>query len=77
MGIATTNLRITIDGTSTTVSTVVYEPTTKEWEIEVGDAFTTSSKIVVQLYDTVNTVAVAKIGSKYYEGVTAQITPVA
>jgi len=78
-GIAIANLRVTIDGTATTIValSLTYNSTTKEYEFEPTDAFTTSSSIVVQLYDSVNSVATAKIGTRYYKGATASITPVA
>jgi len=78
-GIAISNLRVTIDGTATTIValSLSYNSTTKEYEFEPTDAFTTSSSIVVQLYDSVNSVATAKIGTRYYKGATASITPTA
>jgi len=79
LGIAIANLRCTIDGTPDTITsgTLSYNSTTKEWEFETTTAFTTSSSIVVQLYDSSNTIAVAKIGTRYYVGATSAITPVA
>lgn len=78
-GLAIANLRCTIGGVADTIQTgtLAYDATTKEWEFEPTTAFTTSSSIVVQLYDSVNSVAVAKIGSRYYKGATSAITPVA
>ena len=79
LGLAIANLRCTIGGVADViqVGTLLYEPTTQEWEFEPTSAFTTASSIVVQLYDSVNAVAVAKVGTKYYEGTTSAITPVA
>ena len=78
-GIAIANLRVTIDGTATTIValSLTYDAPTKEWSFEPTDAFTTSSSIVVQLYDSINSVATAKIGTRYYKGATSAITPVA
>lgn len=78
-GIAIANLRVTIDGTASTIValSLTYNSTTKEYEFEPTDAFTTSSSIVVQLYDSVNSVATAKIGTRFYKGATSAITPVA
>ena len=78
-GIAIANLRVTIDGTATTIValSLTYNASTKEWSFEPTDAFTTSSSIVVQLYDSINSVATAKIGTRYYKGATSAITPVA
>jgi len=79
LGLAITNLRCTIDGTASTIValSLVYNSTTKEWAFEPTDAFTTGSSIVVQLYDSTNSIAVAKVGTKYYKGATSGITPVA
>lgn len=78
-GLAIANLRCTIGGVADTIQTgtLAYDATTKEWEFEPTSSFTTSSSIVVQLYDATNSVAVAKIGSRYYKGATSAITPVA
>jgi hypothetical protein len=78
-GIAIPNLRVTVSGVEDVIqaSTLVYEPTTQEWEFEPTATITTSTPVVVQLYDSTNVVAVAKIGARYYKGVTASITPVA
>ena len=78
-GIAIANLRVTIDGVVSTIValSLTYNSTTNEWEFEPTDAFTTSSSIVVQLYDASNVIAVAKIGTRYYKGATSAITPVA
>lgn len=78
-GIAIANLRVTIDGVASTIValSLAYNSTTKEYAFEPTDAFTTSSSIVVQLYDSVNNVATAKIGTRYYKGATTAITPVA
>lgn len=79
LGLAIPNLRCTIDGTLDTIValSLVYNSTTKEWVFQTTTSFTTSSSIVVQLYDSVNSIAVAKIGTKYYKGATSAITPVA
>jgi len=78
-GIAIANLRCTIDGVADTITalSLVYEPTTQEWEFEPTTTLTTAQSIVVQLYDSVNSVATAKIGQRFYKGVTPAITPVA
>lgn len=78
-GIAIANLKCYLDGVSDIIValSLSYNSTTKEWEFEPTSSFTTGTKIVVQLYDGANNVAVAKIGQKYYKGETAEITPVA
>jgi len=78
-GIAIANLKCTIDGVADTIValSLTYDSLTDEWDFETTSSFTTSSSIVVQLYDSVNNVATAKIGTKYYKGTTPAITPVA
>jgi len=78
-GIAIANLRFTINGVADTIValSLTYEPSTKEWEFEPTTAFIISDALTVTLYDSVNSVAVAKIGTKYYEGGTGNITPTA
>ena len=78
-GIAIANLKSYVDGVSDTITalSLVYNATTEEYEYEPTATITTSSSIVVSLYDSTNTIAVAKIGTKYYKGATSAITPVA
>jgi hypothetical protein len=78
-GIAIANLRVTIDGVVSTIValSLTYDAINAEYVFEPTSAFTTSSSIVVQLYDSVNNVATAKIGTRYYKGATSAITPVA
>jgi hypothetical protein len=78
-GIAIANLRVTIDGVVSTIValSLTYDALTNEWAFEPTTAFTTSSAIIVQLYDSVAVTDVAKIGTKFYKGATASITPVA
>lgn len=78
-GIAIANLKSYVDGVSDTITalSLTYNATTEEYEYEPTATITTSSSIVVSLYDSTNTIAVAKIGTKYYKGVTSAITPVA
>jgi hypothetical protein len=73
------NLRCTIDGVADTIValSLTFNSLTSEWEFETTTSFTTSNKIVVELYDSVENVACAKIGQRFYKGATAEITPVA
>lgn len=78
-GIAIANLRFLIDGISNTIDlgSLNYEPTTQEYEFVPSGTITTSTKLVVALYDDNTEVYCAKIGNKFYKGATAEITPVA
>lgn len=78
-GIAISNLRCTIDGVVDTITalSLSYDSVNGEWSFTPTTTLTTSQSVVVQLYDSVNSVACAKIGSRYYKGVTPSITPLA
>lgn len=77
-GIAIANLKSFVSGVADTIValSLSYNSTTEEWVYTPTATLTTSTPVVVQLYDSVASVAVAKIGTKYYKGVTASITPV-
>jgi hypothetical protein len=77
-GIAIANLRCTLDGVADTITalSLSYNATTEEWEFEPTASFTTSTDIVVQLYDATVPTAVAKIGSRYYKGATESFNAV-
>lgn len=78
-GIAIANLRVTVSGTVDTITalSLSYNSTTQEYSFTPTATLTTSTPVVVQLYDSVNSVACAKIGNKFYKGATDSITPVA
>lgn len=78
-GIAIANLKVTVDGVADTIValSLTYTSSTKEWSFTPTATITTSSAIIVELYDSVNTVNAAKIGTRYYKGISATITPVA
>jgi len=79
LSIAIHNLRCTIDGVADTITalSLVYNSTTKEYEFVPTTTLTTGQSVVVQLYDSVESVACTKIGNRFYKGTTASITPVA
>lgn len=73
-GIASSNLRLTINGVVDVITGVTYDSVTKTYSVTPTTALVASDSVVVQLYDSVNTVDVAKIGTKYYKGATPAIT---
>jgi len=79
LSIAIPNLRCTIDGVADTITalSLVYNSTTKEYEFVPTTTLTTGQSVVVQLYDSAESVACTKIGNRFYKGATAGITPVA
>lgn len=78
-GIAIANLRSLVNGTADVIQTgtLTYESTTEEWSYEPTATLTTSTPVIVQLYDGTNSIDVAKIGTRFYKGASASITPVA
>jgi hypothetical protein len=70
-GIAIANLKCYLDGISDTIValSLTYDANTDEWSFETT-TLTGTSSIVVSLYDATNTIAVAKIGTRYYKGAT-------
>ncbi|MFM9825839.1 hypothetical protein [Flavobacterium sp.] len=78
-GIAIANLRVTVSGTVSTITalSLSYNASTKEWSFTPTTTLTTSTPVIVELYDSVEAVSAAKIGAKYYRGISASITPVA
>ena len=79
LSIAIANLRCTINGVADTITalSLVYNSTTKEYEFVPTTTLTTSQSVVVQLYDSAESIACTKIGNRFYKGTTASITPVA
>lgn len=78
-GIAIANLRVTVNGVVDTITalSLTYNASTKEWSFTPTTVLTTGSSVIVELYDSVEGVNAAKIGTKYYKGISAAITPVA
>ena len=78
-GIAITNLRVFVNGVVDTITalSLSYNAITKEWSFTPTATLTISTPVIVELYDTVNAVSAAKIGTKYYRGASAAITPTA
>ena len=79
LGLASANLKLYVGGVADTiVGAITYNSSTEEYAITPTTAIVaTTPTWVVQLYDSVNTVAVAKVGTRYYEGATSAIVPVA
>lgn len=78
-GIATTNLRVFVNGAVGTITalSLVYNAITKEWAFALSTPLVLADKVVIELYDTVNSVSTAKIGTKYYSGISPEIIAVA
>jgi len=76
-GIETPSLKLFVQGVSDTIVSVTYNTLTGKYEIVPTATLGSGDKVVVQLYDSVAVVDVAKIGTKYYKGATPEITVVA
>lgn len=76
-GIASANLRLTIDGVADTIVSSTYNTVTKKYEIVPTATLTIGQSVVVQLYDVSVPTDVAKIGNRFYKGATSAITVVA
>lgn len=79
MGVAIANLRASVNGVSDTITpaSLTYDAVTNEYSFVPTTAVVIGQSWVVQLYDTVNTIDVAKIGQRYYKGATKAIIAVA
>lgn len=78
-GIAIPNLRSTINGVVDviTAASLSYNATTKEYQYTPTDTLTVSDTVIVELYDSVEAVSCAKIGQKYYRGISNTAVTVA
>jgi hypothetical protein len=78
-GIAIANLRSTLNGVVDTITaaSLSYNSTTKEWQYTPTTPLIVGTSIVVTLYDTVNSVATAKIGTRFYKGASTAVLAVA
>lgn len=78
-GITIANLQATINGVvdPITALSLSYNATTQEWSYTPTDTLTVADIVVVQLYDSVNLVNTAKIGTKFYKGSSPAIIAVA
>lgn len=79
LGIEIANLRCTINGVANTITalSLTRNSLTGEWSFTPTATLVATDVVVVQLYDATNVVAAAKIGNRYYKGVTPAITTVA
>lgn len=77
-GIAIANLRSTVNGVANTITaaSLSYNATTKEYQYTPSATLVAGDKVIVELYDTVNAVSCAKIGTKFYKGISNEATTV-
>ena len=73
-GLSASNLKLYVNGTATPIDGAIsYNATTKEYTVPPDAAIVLSDVVVVELYDTVNAVACAKVGNKFYSGTTGNV----
>lgn len=77
MGIASANLRLFVNGVADVIVSTTYNTLTGKYEIVPTATLVAGNTVVVQLYDAVEVVDTAKVGTRYYKGVTDSITVVA
>lgn len=70
-GIAIANLRSTINGAVDviTAASLSYNATTKEYSYTPTATLVATNPVIVELFDSVEAVSCAKIGTKYYKGI--------
>lgn len=76
-GIASSNLKLTINGVDNAIVSTTYNSTSGKYEIVPTATLVAGQKVVVQLYDVSESVDTANINNKYYKGATPEITVVA
>lgn len=78
-GIAIANLRSTINGVVDviTAASLSYNATTKEYQYTPTAVLAATNTVIVELYDEVEAVSCAKIGAKYYKGISNTAVTVA
>jgi hypothetical protein len=78
-GIAIANLRSTVNGVvdTITVASLSYNATTKEYQYTPTAVLAAANTVTVELYDTVEGVSCAKIGTKFYKGISNSAVTVA
>lgn len=69
-GIAIANLKSFVNGVADTITaaSLTYNSSTTEWSYTPTAVLAATNTVVVQLFDATNSVAVAKIGTRYYKG---------
>lgn len=69
-GIAIANLKSIVNGVTDTITplSLSYNSVTDEYSYTPTAVLVATNTVVVQLYDTVNAIDTAKIGTKYYKG---------
>ena len=78
-GIAIANLRSTVNGVVDviTAASLSYNAITKEYSYTPTAVLVATDKVYVELYDSVEVTSCAKIGTKYYKGISSEVTTVA
>jgi len=78
-GIAIANLRSTVNGVVDviTAASLSYNATTKEYQYTPTAILAATNTVIVEMYDAVNVVSCAKIGTRFYRGISNTAVTVA
>lgn len=78
-GISIANLRATVNGVVDTITalSLSYNSNTEEWSYTPTAVLVATDVVTVTLYDTVNSVDTAQIGTRFYKGTSGDIVTVA
>jgi hypothetical protein len=77
-GLSASNLKLYVDGVADAiVGAIVYNTSTKEYAITPTATLAAADVVVVTLFDSVNAVACAQLGNKFYRGTTGNVVTVA
>ncbi len=78
-GIAIANLRSTVNGVVDviTAASLTYNAVTKEYQYTPTATLVVANTVIVELYDATEVVSCAKIGQKYYKGISNTAVTVA
>jgi hypothetical protein len=77
-GLSASNLKLFVEGVADPiVGAIVYNTSTKEYAITPTATLVASDVVVVTLFDSVNGVACAQLGNKFYRGTTGNVVTVA
>lgn len=78
-GIAIANLKSIVNGATDTITalSLTYDSVTDEYSYTPTAVLVATDTVTVQLYDTANAVATAKIGMKFYKGTSNEAVTVA
>ena len=73
LGLTDTNFRLIVNGTAEAASAVSFNDVSNQYEITPTSTLSGSDTVVVELYDSVASLNVTKLGDQLYKGKSAEI----